>query len=177
VARLPRNETVGIHHVFARGNDRIRLFRDDADKVGYLAILRSVVMRMRWSCLAYCLMHNHVHLLIGTETPNLGAGMGRLHGLYARAFNDRDGRSGHLFQGRYGSVLQSTDEQLWHAIAYIARNPVKSGLCGSPEDWRWSSHAHVLAGTSPPWMDETRLLRCFEGAGGDPRRLYVELVG
>jgi hypothetical protein len=122
-------------------------------------------------------MHNHVHLLIGTETTNLGAGLRRLHGLHARAFNDRHGRSGHLFQGRYGAVLQASDEQLWHSIAYIARNPVEAGLCGSPEDWPWSSHARVLQGTAPPWLDATRLLRCFEGAGGDSRRRYAELVG
>lgn len=163
--------------MYARGNDRMRIFRDDVDREEYLAVLRSVVRRMRWSCLAYCLMHNHVHLLIETETTNLGAGMGRLHGLYARSFNDRHGRSGHLFQGRYGSVLQSSDEQLWHAIAYIARNPVEAGLCGSPDEWPWSSHAHVLEGRSPPWFDERRLMRCFAGAGGDSRQRYAELVG
>lgn len=166
-----------MHHVYARGNDRCDIFRDDVDRESYLATLAYVVRRLRWSCLAYCLMRNHVHLLIETSEPNLGRGMHRLHSLYARHFNDRHGRTGHLFQERYGSVLQDSDEQLWHAIAYVVRNPVEAGLCTSPADWRWSSHAAVTRGEAPPWLDVTRPLACFEAAGGEARRRYAELVG
>lgn len=163
--------------MFARGNDQRRIFRDDVDRECYLSLLAFVVRRMRWSCLAYCLMSNHVHLLVEVGEANLDAGMQRLHGLYGRAFNDRHGRKGHVFQGRYGSVLQTSDEQLWHAIAYVARNPVEGGLCRSPAEWRWSSHRHVLAGTAPPWLDVARLIGCLGGAGGNPQSRYAELVG
>ena len=89
--------------MFARGNDRQAIYRDDDDRRLYLDPARRTVARKRWRCLAYCLMDNHVHLLIETPEANLGAGMQWLHGLYGRSFNDRHGRSGHVFQGRYGA--------------------------------------------------------------------------
>src|SRR5262245_9626283 len=93
-------------------------------------------------------MNNHVHLLLETREPNLGAGMKRLHGSYVQRFHARHGSSGHLFQGRYGAKCITTDEQLWTAAAYIAMNPVEAGLCRRPDAWPWSSHSMVLSGTA-----------------------------
>ena len=90
--------------MYARGNGGQEIFLDDADRWRYLAMLGDVVVRMRWRCLAYCLMRNHVHLLAETPAANLGAGIQRLHGRYAQKFNERHRRSGHVFQGRYGAV-------------------------------------------------------------------------
>jgi putative transposase len=178
VPRALRQEVEGgVHHVFARGNDRRDLYRDDADRETYLALLGRVVIRQRWRCLAYCLMPNHVHLLIETPEANLGAGMQRLHGLYAHLFNERHGRCGHVFQGRYGSVLLVTDEHLWAVAAYLALNPVRAGLCARPEQWPWGSHAVVHGRRAPRrWLDHARLLRHFEGLGGDPMERYSALV-
>jgi REP element-mobilizing transposase RayT len=97
-----------------------------------------------WSLHAYCLMDNHVHLLIEIPRPNLADGIQYLHGTYAREFNKRHRRSGHLFQGRFGSVRIKRDEQLWTVTEYIAMNPVRAGLCTTPSEWPWSS-----AGSDP----------------------------
>ena len=167
----------GIHHVWARGNERRAIFVDDADRRYYLAILAKVIERLAWRCLAYCLMDNHVHLLVEIEKPNLGRGIQRLHGCYGETFNERHGRTGHLFEGRYGSKLMTSDAQLWWAIAYIARNPVEAGLCGEPGEWRWSSHAAMCRGEVPRWLDVERALQIVGRAGGDPRKRYAELVG
>lgn len=175
--RKPRKDVPGIHHVYARGNERRDIFRDDFDRADYLLLLGKVARRMRWECLAFCLMDNHLHLLIETFDANLAAGVQRLHGLYAMTFNERHTRTGHLFQGRYGSELVTSDEQLWHTIAYIVRNPVAAGICDSPEEWPWSSHAAVLRGTLPEWMNAGQLFRCFSGVSTDPRRRYAELTG
>jgi putative transposase len=173
--RKPRLEVAGgIHHVFARGNRRHDIYLDDADYRRYLASLGWVTRWKRWRCLAYCLMPNHVHLLLETPQANLAAGMQYLHGSYASEFNERHGRCGHVFQGRYGSVLMETDEQLWHVAGYIALNPVRAGLCGRPEEWPWSSHAATVGGGGPhAWLDDRRLLSHFEGLGGDARRRYA----
>src|SRR3712207_2241831 len=112
MARKHRLNVAGTHHVYARGNEGRVIFRDDADRSAYLRLLGAVVVRRRWSCLAYCLMDNHVHLLVEIPEPDLAEGMRQLHGDYARGFNDRHARSGHLFQGRYGSKLVTSDEQL-----------------------------------------------------------------
>jgi REP element-mobilizing transposase RayT len=177
MARKPRQEVAdGIHHVWARGNDKGLIYRHDEDRRVYLTTLRLTVARARWHCLAYCLMDNHVHLLIQTPEANLGAGMQRLHGLYGRLFNDRYDRSGHVFQGRFKSKLVKDDEQMWVTARYVARNPVEAGMCKTAGDWPWSSHALMLRGTAPPWVDGERLLSYFAGVGGDPWTRYHRLV-
>ena len=176
--RKPREEFPGaVVHVYARGNRKQAIYVDDEDRVVYLRILGEVVRRQRWRCLAYCLMKNHVHLLIETPEPNLGSGMQRLHGLHAQQFNKRHRHSGHLFQGRYGAVVIKTDEQLLTVARYIVRNPVEAGLCENVDAWPWGSHAALVRGAAPRWLDSARLLAYFGAAGGDPRRRYDEFVG
>src|SRR5687768_8730792 len=102
MARKPRMEVApGVYHVYARGNDRRRIFLDDEDRRRYLALLAAVTSHRRWLTMAYCLMDNHVHLLIETLEPNLGRGMHRLQGGFAQWFNKRHGTTGHVFERRY----------------------------------------------------------------------------
>ncbi len=164
-------------HVFARGNNRQRIFRDLDDRELYLSLLGQVVRRQRWACLSYCLMHNHIHLLVETAAPNLGTGIQRLHSLYAQTFNKRHKRCGHLFQDRYGAIRVRSDEQLLQVARYIALNPVQAGLCGRPDEWPWSSHAAMVGGEAPPWLDVQRLLGFFGIWGGAPAERYAEFVG
>ena len=174
--RKPREEVEGgLFHVFARGNDKRTIYRDDADRLTYLRLLGRAIQQFRWRLLAYCLMENHVHLLVETPQANLAEGMRWLHGVYGREFNARHGRSGHLFQGRYGAVRIKTDEQLWTVAGYIAMNPVEAGLCGRAEEWPWSSHSAALSGEAPEWVDVEHLLDYFAAAGGDGRRRYAEM--
>ena len=176
--RKPREEVAGgIHHVYGRGNNKALLFLDDVDREGYLSLLGRVVVRQGWRCLGYCLMDNHLHLLIETPEANLGQGMQRLHGDFGRGFNRRHSRSGHVFQGRYGSTPVRDDEQLWTAAGYIAANPVEAGLCRSPEAWPWSSHACVTGvRPAPAWLDLERLYERFASWGGAPRDRYLDAV-
>jgi putative transposase len=177
MARRPREEVAGgVFHVYARGNDRRVVFADDVDRRRYLDLLERVIGRTRWYCLAYCLMDNHVHLLIETPAANLGRGMQWFHGHYARRFNDRHGAVGHLFQGRYGAVRAKSGSHLQAAAAYIACNPAEAGICPTPAAWRWSSHALALAGRVPRWLAFDRLLAHFGGDGGDPFDRYRRAV-
>jgi putative transposase len=175
--RQPREELAGaIHHVFARGNAKQAIYLDDADRGRYLVLLGKAVRRQRWRCLAYCLMDNHVHLLVETPAPNLGRGMQWLHSLYAQTFNQRHSRSGHVFQGRFGAVRVTSDAQLLMAARYVARNPVEAGLCSEPEEWPWSSHATAVSQRGPAWLDTSRLLEFFGASGGDSRRRYRTFI-
>jgi REP element-mobilizing transposase RayT len=137
--RKPRpNVAGGIYHVYARGNNRARVFVDDRDRRAYLAILSDVVAEFGWVRLGYCLMENHVHLLIETPEPNLSRGMQRLQCRYTQRFNRRHRRTGHLFQGRFGAVLVTSDRHLATVTSYVARNPVEAGLCKSADSWAWT---------------------------------------
>jgi REP-associated tyrosine transposase len=175
--RKPREEAEGaVWHVFARGNGQQDIFLDDHDRRTYLRLLGKIVRRQHWLCLAYCLMHNHLHLLLETPQANLGAGMQRLHGVYAQTLNERHGWSGHVFQGRYGAVVVKRDEQLLTVARYIALNPVEAGLCEEAAAWPWGSHAALVTGVAPAWLDAARLLAYFGAAGGDPEQRYAEFV-
>jgi putative transposase len=161
--RRPRAEyEIGVYHVTGRGNRKQPIYVDDKDRARYISTLARVTLRMEWYCLAYCLMGNHVHLLIETRETNLGTGMQRLHGSYAQYFNKRHRLSGHLFQDRFHCVGVRSDPQFWVVAAYIACNPVTAGLCPAPNAWRWSSHAAITHGRPPcrrPGRRPARALR------------------
>ena len=178
MGRIPREPLEGaVGHVFTRGNDRQAIFRDDEDRRHYLALLASVVETEGLRCLAYCLMTNHVHLLVEVPRENLPRAMWWLNRSYAGAFNRRYGRVNHVFGGPYGLRVAREPEHLWFAAAYVALNPVKAGLCARPEEWPWSSHSAAVGEADlPRWLDVHALLGHFESLGGDPRRRYREFV-
>jgi len=167
-----REEEAGaVHHVYSRGNRREDLFLDTRDRQLYLAMLGRVTARCRWRCLAFCLMSNHMHLLIETPEPNLGAGMQRFHSPYARVFNQRHKNVGHVFQGRYRNVRVRSDAQLVMTLRYIALNPVAAGLCEDARDWRWSSYALLVEGIAPEWVDSERVRAYLAAWGADLREV------
>jgi REP element-mobilizing transposase RayT len=165
----------GAYHVYARGNDRAAIFRDDVDRRFYVGLLGRVVTHHRWTCLAYCLMENHVHLMVETPQANLSLGMRALHGGYAQRFNYRHDRSGHVFQGRYGATLIRSDAQLCATAVYIARNPVEAGLCRFPEDWTWSSYRDSVKATGPAWLASDRLLSFIAPEPRSARRSFSQM--
>jgi REP element-mobilizing transposase RayT len=166
----------GVYHVYSRGNRKQRIYTDERDRWRYLGLLRQVVERMEWWLLGYCQMGNHVHLLVETQRPNLGDGMHRLHGGYARSFNQRHKLSGHLFQDRYDAVPIRDDPQLWVAAAYVANNPVAARLCPTAADWPWGSHAAIAGDRAPGWLATQRLSGYFGSHGGDGIARYLAYV-
>jgi REP element-mobilizing transposase RayT len=176
MARQARNETeAGVHHVWARGVERRVIFVDDDDRRLYLRLLRGVVQQYGWRLLAYCLMPNHVHLLIETREPNLGKGMHMLHGPYAQLFNERYARVGHLFQSRFGNREVHDELDVASVLSYIALNPVVAGLCRSPDEWDWSSHRDIVDGLTESLIDRDRLRMHLAPLADLPGR-YAELI-
>jgi REP element-mobilizing transposase RayT len=158
----------------ARGVNRQRIFVDDEDYERYLRLLGWTVVHYGWHLLAYCLMPNHVHLLIETPKANLARGMQWLQGMYAQTFNDRHVRLGPLYQGRYRTPLPLDEAGLVRVTGYIVANPVVAKLCKSPVKWRWGSHARIAADRRPRWLAHARLLDRLEAATGS--RCYDQLV-
>jgi putative transposase len=144
-----------VYHVTSRGNDRKAVFRDEEDWDAFLRILHQVNRRYHWICHAYCLMDNHYHLLIETPDGNISLGMRQLNGVYTQAFNHRQGRSGHLFQGRYKAILIQKESHLLEVSRYIVLNPVRAGFVKDPKDWPWCSYL-ATAGIKKPHPCLTR---------------------
>ena len=129
-----------VYHITSRGNARQAIFLDDEDREQFLSVLASVVERFRWVCHAYCLMDNHYHLLIETPEANLSGGMRQLNGVYTQYFNRIHARVGHLFQGRYKSIVVDKDSYLLELCRYVVLNPVRAGVRRSAVQWKWSSY-------------------------------------
>ena len=152
-----------IYHVTARGNAKARMFLDDADYEVFLSGLAVARHVDGLLCHAYCLVPNHYHLFVETRRANLDDALQRLNGTYAMRFNRHHERTGHVFQGRYGSKLITDDDYALTVVRYIAANPVQAGLCARPEDWPWSSYAATAGlAPSPPFLT-SRVLGWFGG--------------
>lgn len=141
MGRPLRLQEPGYYHVTQRGVAREIVYLDDDDRELFLGLLKRTLRRYAWTLHAYCLMSNHLHLVVQLREPTLARGMQYLTGIYGRRFNERHDRRGHLFQDRYRSALVESEEHFVRALRYVALNPVQAGLCERPEDWRWSSQS------------------------------------
>ncbi len=177
MARKPRIDAQGsVHHVMARGNARQRIFADDADRIAFLDLLRDGVERFGHSLHAFCLMDNHIHLAVRTGEVSLSRIMQNLMFRYARHVNRRHGRVGHLFQGRFRSVVVDEGSYLLELVRYIHLNPVRAGLAKDPADWPWSGHRAYLGKERLPFLDTDWVLRQFGPEPHKARRAYERFV-
>lgn len=168
----------GVYHVTLRSAGPIAMFLDDQDRTHFCTLLARSIRSQRWTCHAFVLMTTHYHLLLSVDRNALQPGMQRLNGPYAQRFNWKYRRSGHLRGERYHAVPVKSDGHMIYLIQYLARNPVKAGLCERPSQWRWSSY-RGLAGLEPelPFVD-SRLLRAYFGDDRDEgARLMRAYVG
>ena len=148
MARLSRLVVPGIaHHVTQRGNHRQRTFFADGDYALYLDLLKQGCARAGTRIWAWCLMPNHVHLiLVPAHEDGLRAALAEAHRRYTRHVNRREDWTGHLWQSRFASFPMDGD-WLIACARYVELNPVRAGLAERPEDWRWSSaRAHLGLG-------------------------------
>jgi putative transposase len=146
MARLPRLTLADYpHHIIQRGNNRQAIFVDRQDFETMLGLLAESAQKFSVAIHAYVLMDNHFHLLATPATaealPLMMQAVGRS---YVRYFNQRHGRSGTLWEGRYRSTLIEAERYLLACMVYIDLNPVRAGMVALPAAWPWSSHAHYL---------------------------------
>ena len=154
-----------IYHLMNRGDRREPIFKDDPDRRRFLETLGEACAKTGWQVHAYCLMPNHFHAVIETPQANLVAGMKWFLGTYTSRFNRRHELFGHLFSGRYKSLIVegSGDGYLRTVCDYVHLNPVRARLIGPEEPlatFPWSSYADYLqrAGQRPAWLRVDRLL-------------------
>jgi REP element-mobilizing transposase RayT len=164
------------YHVTSRGNEKKDLYRDDCDRRRFLKILKSVVDKYKWNIYAYCLMNNHYHLLIETPLKNLSFGMRQLNGVYGQYFNRRHTRVGHLFQGRFKSLLIEKESYLLEVSRYIILNPVRAGLIDEPVDWKWSSYRGMVAFRKKSFLQSNIILGFFSNYLPEAQKKYIEYI-
>ena len=141
LARTARIKTeAALYHLTLRGNGRQLLFEDDDDRKLFLGLVKTRMQAASVSVIAWCLMDNHVHLLVSDPSDHLADAMRSLGTSYAQHFNEKHGHVGHVFQGRYGSKPVLDERHLLEAVRYIHANPAEAGM-GAAESYCWSSYA------------------------------------
>lgn len=155
--RIARAVAVGLpHHVTQRGNNRQRIFDSDQDRLLYLKLLRAYSEQYSLRLWGYCLMDNHVHLIVvPRRADSMARALQRTHADYARYANVKRRATGHFWQNRYFSCALDKIH-CWQALAYVEKNPVRAGVVAKPSEWRWSSaRAHLGDRDSGSWLDLT----------------------
>jgi len=149
-----------IYHIMLRGNSRRDIFLDDEDRQKFLYTLINKKKDNEFILYAYCLMDNHVHLVLKENKDNISHIMKRINTVYAIYFNKKYQQSGHFFQDRFKSEVIEGEPYLLAAIRYIHNNPLKARLVKVPEDYKWSSYSEYLSNQTRMIVTED-VLRLF----------------
>jgi len=167
----------GLYHITSRGNAKQKIYLDAVDYRSFFSILGDVAGDCGWQCYAYCLMPNHYHLVVATPNGALSRGMRQLNGVYAQRFHYRHASVGHVFQGRFKSILVQRDAYLLELCRYVVLNPVRAGLARTCAGWRWSSYlATVGRYPKPSFLASEWLLEQFGKSPGRARTAFVKFV-
>ena len=174
MARRPRPQLAGaMYHVVQRGNYRQKIFLSDRDRLRFLEALGRYQEPLQYRIHAYCLLDNHVHLVMETKRPNLSRVLQRVFGSYTLYYNRKREKVGHLFQGRAKAFLVDSRAYLAEVSRYVHLNPVRAGLVTKPEAYTWSSLDSYLPGAKGKgWLTTERVLKRFEGN----RARYMKFV-
>jgi len=138
--RGPREKSeTGIYHIIMNGANKQEIFHDEEDSLKYLETIRKYKVQAEMEVYAWCLMNNHVHLLLKEGNEVISATMKRVGVSYASYYHQKYNTSGHLFQDRFKSENVDCNRYLLTVIRYIHQNPVKAGMVYHADEWRWSS--------------------------------------
>jgi len=158
--RRLKSET-GIYHVVLRGINKQTIFEDEEDNEMFLVTVNQYRKQSGYLLLAYCLMGNHIHLLMKTGSEELGQIFRRIGASYVYWYNRKYERTGHLFQDRYKSEAVETDAYLFAVLRYVHQNPLKAGLVKNLEDYPYSSFAEYLGLNDENYVDKDFVLSLF----------------
>jgi REP element-mobilizing transposase RayT len=173
--KTPHIQSIGEYfHIYNRGVNRSTLFFDDDNYLFFLNRLSAYHTNSEIDIVAFCLMPNHIHLLLRQNEPGaISQYMGRVCKSYAQAINKRMSRSGHLFEGKYKSKLIDDISYLNHLSRYIHRNPVRAKLVMEPSEWKYSSYyVYLTQKTMGVPVNSQLILQYFKD--GDDYKDFVE---
>ncbi|WP_159459878.1 REP-associated tyrosine transposase [Dorea phocaeensis] len=138
--RKPRQESLtGYYHVTTRGLNKELIFNENREKSRILNIIRENYQKFNVKIFAYCIMQNHIHLLVKSEKEDLSSFMAKILAEYAKYYNYKHKRVGYVFQGRFHSQCIESEEHFWNCLRYIHLNPLKAKMCKNVQSYRYSS--------------------------------------
>ncbi len=178
MARTLRVEFPGaLYYLCTQGNNKQNIFDDDRDRELFLEVLAGVVEKYHWICHAFCLMENHYILLIETPDGNLSLGMRQLNGVYTQTYNKTHNKTGHLFQGRFSSLVVEKETFLLKVCRETVLAPVRSKEVNHPRAWRWSSFPATIGMAKPPdFLNTDWILGRFGENIKDARHGFTEFI-
>jgi putative transposase len=177
MARSLRIEYEGaFYHITARGNERKAIFFTPADYKKFKQYLKEAKQKYRYIIHSYVLMRNHYHLLMETPEANLGKIMHYINSSYTTYINIKRKRSGHLFQGRYKSIVIDKDNYLLELSRYIHLNPVRAGIVEKPEDYEQSSYRAYITKAEGDISNQELILSMISKDKGEARKEYKAFV-
>lgn len=169
-----KHSATNIYHVMMRGNEKKNIFIDDEDRNKFIDILYNKKELSSYSLYAYCIMSNHVHLLMKEKDEEISLCLKRINISYAYYFNKKNERIGHLFQDRFRSECIETDSHLLSVVRYIHNNPVAAKIVERPEDYLWSSY-NIYTGIAKDLylIDMNEILSLFSSNTRNARLLFT----
>lgn len=177
MARKPRIYYPGaLYHVMLRGNAGQSIFSCDEDRYRFFLLLQEGTCRFGYRVHSFCLMDNHCHLVLQAGHLPLSKGMQNLSFRFTRWMNFREGRTGHLFQGRYKAILVDIDAYLLELVRYVHFNPVRAAMVKMPSEYFWSSHRAYLGDELLPWLSTDLVLAQFDENTVKARSAYVAFM-
>ena len=166
-----------VYHITARANGRQQLFTSTEDASYFIKLLAREIAQQRWICYAYCLLEDHYHLAIETPEANLGRGMGRLNMAYSQWFGRQHDQPGHLFHGRYKSIILQKERHLLEVCRHVVLNPVRLQAVNRADQWKWSSYRPLaFLKTLPFRLDSDWLFAQFGSNTSDPASAWRKYV-
>lgn len=177
--RQRRKSETGFYHVVSKGDGGQVIFEGDSDRLHYLSLLAHALDARKANLHAYCLMSNHVHLLIEDREDELSELMKEINESYARYYAKKTGRVGHVFQGRFWSEPVGTDEHFLAVMRYIHSNPEPAGICRA-KDYPWSSYRAYIGDTGEVRAHKAYASRRLDKSQDSPvvtTKLALSLLG
>jgi REP element-mobilizing transposase RayT len=177
MARKPRIHYPGaFYHVILRGNAGDPIFFDDCGRYRLYLILQYAVEKFRCRIHAFCLMRNHIHLVVQVEDVPLSRIMQNVSLRFTKWINYSQSRTGHLFQGRFKAILIDADAYLLELVRYVHLNPVRAGAASAAGEFPWSGHRGYLGKEHIPWLTTDLVLSMLSPGTAQARRGYEAFV-
>lgn len=177
---MPRPQQIhfqgALFHITSRGNDRRDIFLHSSDFERYLERVEVVKKKFPFKLFAYCLMPNHIHLLVEVDKTPLSKIMQALQTGHTMHFNKKYQHTGHIFQGRYFWLLVEKESYLLELIRYICLNPVRAGLVSLPEAYKWSSYSDVAACQRDSLVEREEVLAYFSQNESNASENFKEFI-